>query len=334
MLSAQSNKDMQEEPLLRKMMDKSLSYLIAPLLYLGLISGCSESKIGESELKNLYSKPLARTEKNLKVFHLGHSLVGRTMPLMLQQLAGVNHNFRSQLGWGTTLKQHWEPELAINGFEVENAHENYQDVFEAIKESKYDAFVLTEMVEIKDAIEGYNSAHYLQKFVEEIAHHNPDARVYLYESWHSVTDKEGWIYRLDRDFNKYWLSQIVDPAHIRMENNNTIYLIPVGQVMSAFFKEIERLGGVEGISKPEDIFNRNSAGELDNIHINDIGAYLVALVHYSVLYQTNPEGLPYQLYNESGDKAVAPSKEAAQLMQEITWRVVSENYRTGIIAYR
>ena len=118
-----------------------------------------------------------------------------------------------------------------------------------------------------------------------------------------------------------------------MESNNTIYLIPVGQVMSAFFKEIERLGGVEGINKPEDIFRRNSDGGLDPIHVNDIGAYLVALVRYAVLYQTSPEGLPYQLKNETGDKAGAPSKEAAQLMQEITWHVVSKNYRTGIVAY-
>ncbi|PCJ47245.1 MAG: hypothetical protein COA74_11935 [Gammaproteobacteria bacterium] len=99
------------------------------------------------------------------------------------------------------------------------------------------------------------------------------------------------------------------------------------------FKEIERLGGVEGISSPEDIFGRNADGGLDPIHVNDIGAYLVALVHYAVLYQTSPEGLPYQLKNETGKNAVAPSKQAAQLMQEITWRVVSENYRTGLVAY-
>jgi hypothetical protein len=319
--------------MLKNIIKKPLAASAALLLYLGLITGCSKSKIEESALKNLYSKPLARADKKLEVYHLGHSLVGRTMPSMLQQLAGSGHNFRSQLGWGTSLKEHWEPKLVINGFEEENDHENYLNVFEAIRGAQFDAFVLTEMVEIKDAIKYHDSAHYLQKFVEEIVKYNPDARVYLYESWHEVTNKEGWIPRLDRDFNKYWLSKIVDRAHIRMANNNTIYLIPVGQVMSAFFKEVDRLGGIEGISKPEDIFRRNSDGGLDAIHVNDIGNYLVALVHYSVLYQTSPEGLPYQLKNETGDKAVAPSKEAALLMQEITWRVVSENYRTGLVAY-
>ena len=70
------------------MIKKPLAISIALLLYLGLITGCSESKMEESDLKKLYSKPLARMDKKLNVYHLGHSLVGRTMPSMLQQLAG------------------------------------------------------------------------------------------------------------------------------------------------------------------------------------------------------------------------------------------------------
>jgi hypothetical protein len=298
-----------------------------------MITGCSEAKLEESELRDLYSRALPKKNRALQVYHLGHSLVGRTMPLMLQQLAGADHVFKSQLGWGTPLKDHWEPEIPISGFEQENNHENYQDVFNAIRSEKFDAFVLTEMVELDAAIKYFDSARYFQKFFEEIDKFNPDARVYLYESWHEVTIKEGWIQRLDRDFDRYWLGQVVDKAILQMEPKKPVYVIPVGQVMSAFFKEVERLGGVEGIRKPEDIFIRNPDGSLDPIHVNDIGNYLVALVHYAVLYQTNPEGLPHQLKNETGDDAMAPSKEAAQLMQEVTWQVVSENYRTGIVSY-
>jgi len=324
---------MEAEKLFKKIRDKSQSASAALMLYLERKTGCTFSKLEDSTLKNLYSNPLTRPEKKLNVYHLGHSLVGRTMPLMLQQLAGPGHNFRSQLGWGTSLKEHWEPEIAINGFDKENNHEYYESVFDAIRGARFDAFVLTEMVEIKDAIIYYNSARYLQKFVEEIIKYNPNARVFLYESWHRVTDQEGWITRLDRDLDYYWLGKIVDRAHRCMKSNRAIYIIPVGQVMSAFFKEIARLGGIEGISNPEDIFHQNLDGSLDDIHVNDIGNYLSALVHYSVLYQRSPEGLPFQLKNETGGNAMAPSKEAAQLMQEITWRVVSDNYRTGIVAY-
>jgi hypothetical protein len=32
------------------------------------------------------------------------------MPMMLEQLAADGHDHRSQLGWGATLKSHWEPD--------------------------------------------------------------------------------------------------------------------------------------------------------------------------------------------------------------------------------
>ena len=324
---------MEAEKLFKKIRDKCRSASTALMLYMEQKAGCTFSKLEDSALKNLYPKPLTRPKKKLNVYHLGHSLVGRTMPLMLQQLAGPGHNFRSQLGWGASLKEHWEPEMEIKGFDKENNHENYESVFDAIRGARFDAFVLTEMVEIKDAVIYYDSARYLQMFVDEIAQYNPNARVFLYESWHRVTDQEGWITRLDRDLDYYWLGKIVDRAHRFMKSNKAIYIIPVGQVMSAFFKEIARRGGIEGINNPEDIFTRSPDGSLDDIHVNDIGSYLNALVHYAVLYQRSPEGLPYQLKNETGGNALAPSKDAAKLMQEITWRVVSDNYRTGIVTY-
>ena len=51
----------------------------------------------------------------MRVFQLGHSLVGRDMPAMLQQLAGPGHLYDSQLGWGATPKAHWG-DAPIPGF--------------------------------------------------------------------------------------------------------------------------------------------------------------------------------------------------------------------------
>ena len=38
------------------------------------------------EIDTLYSVPLPASDAPMQVFHLGHSLVGRDMPVMLQQL--------------------------------------------------------------------------------------------------------------------------------------------------------------------------------------------------------------------------------------------------------
>ncbi len=307
--------------------------LKACLPVVGILTGCSDTKLSDQELSKLYAEPLPQSKSSLNIYQLGHSLVGRTMPLMLQQIAPEGHTFASQLGWGSTLQSHWEPDVPVNGFEQENTHDQYKDVMQAIEKGDLDAFVMTEMVEIKDAIKYFDSAKYVQNFTEKVKKHNPLARVYVYESWHHVNDQAGWINRLDNDYSQYWISQIVDKAQKKMGFSNAVYIIPVGQVMSHFFKALESRGGVEGMQKPEDIFLTNEDGTLDTIHVNSAGLYLVALVHYAVLYQTSPEGLPYELTDEHGKIVGAPSKETADLMQEITWQVVSNDYRTGVVGF-
>ncbi len=90
-----------------------------------------------------YGTPLTPPPGPLRVFHLGHSLVGRDMPAMLAQLAGEGHRYDSQLGWGTSLREHWEPDLEINGFETSNGHPRFRPAHEAIASGDYDAVVLT-----------------------------------------------------------------------------------------------------------------------------------------------------------------------------------------------
>lgn len=315
------------------MISKVLSLLAASLSYITSIVGCSATPIDDETLKVVYGTPLPETTKQLKVYHLGHSLVGRDMPAMLKQLAGRGHDYRSQLGWGASLESHWEIEVPIKGFKSENSHRYYQDVYIAINSKSYDVFVLTESVEIKAAIKFNDSDKYLAKFAENILRNNPESRLYFYETWHEVTDDNGWVNRLNTDYQKYWLGEILDKAMLINDMKTPIYVIPVGQVMSALFTELESTGGVESLSRPEDIFRRKTDGSLDPIHMNDIGNYLVAIVHYAVLYQRSPVGLPYKLRKAKGSWAIAPSEEAAELMQSITWKVVSSDYRTGLIGF-
>lgn len=310
--------------------------LVASLLALSLLAVIgiikfSDTAITEETLSKIYPNPLAPPTRQLTIFHLGHSLVGRDMPAMLKQLAGNHHNYHSQLGWGTPLQAHWEPDTPIKGFKTENAHSNYRDVFQAIDSQKYDIFILTEMVEIKSAIQYFDSSQYLAKFADYIHSKRPNARIYLYETWNKFTDEKTWLKRLDTDYKKYWLSKILDIALSINDKEIPIYVIPAGQVLSALFKALETEASIEGLSQPRDIFAQNSDGTLDTIHINDIGNYLVALVHYAVLYQKSPLGLPHELKRADGSMATPPSKEAAELMQKITWNVVSNDFRTGLI---
>jgi hypothetical protein len=249
------------------------------------------------------------------------------MPAMLAQLSG--HSYDSQLGWGTSLRQHWEPDQPINGFEVENDHPRYRDAHAAVGSGEYGAVVLTEMVEIADAIRYHDSAAYLARWAGLAQRANSGTTVYLYESWHHTNDPKGWAARIEDDLAAHWQGQIAHPA--MQQANMPIYLIPAGQVMAAVARKAEA-GGIDGISAVSDLFGVTPEGTPDTIHFNDMGAYLVALTHFAVLYHRSPLGLPYALMRADGTPADAPSQKAARQMQDIVWEVIRRHPETGVAA--
>lgn len=283
---------------------------------------------GVARADKLYAAPLSAPTKGLNVFHLGHSLVGRDMPAMLAQLAGPAHSYHSQLGWGTSLKEHWEPDQPINGFEQENDHPAFRAAKEAVASGGYDAIVLTEMVEIRDAIRYHDSAAYLARWAGLAWEANPQTRIYLYETWHNTDDDQGWLFRIDQDLRRYWQGRVKFPALAR--SDAPIHLIPAGQVMAAFIRAVQARGGVGAIAQVEDLFAKNADGTPDTIHVNDLGAYLVALTHHAVLYHRSPLGLPHALSRADGTLAQDPGPEVAALMQRTVWDVLSRHPETGV----
>lgn len=302
--------------------------LLSVLAGLSFALFASPAALSRAELDARYAEPLPPPSGPLRVFHLGHSLVGRDMPAMLAELAGNGHRYESALGWGATLKGHWG-DAPVAGAARENAHPRFRDAGEAADSGDYDAFVLTEMVEIRDAIRYYQSPVYLRRWADRVAAARPDTQIFLYETWHQIDDPDGWLNRLDRDLPRYWEGSLLAQGLIG-ENAPEVYVIPAGQVFARFIREVQARGGVEGITGPADLFAINADGEQDVIHPNDLGAYLVALTHYAVLYQKSPVGLPRQLHRADGSLAAAPGPEAARLMQETVWEVVSHYPKTGV----
>jgi hypothetical protein len=278
--------------------------------------------LDDAQMQALYADPLPAPDTPLAVFHIGHSLVNRDMPAMLAQLAGEGHRYESQLGWGATLQSHWG-DAPVNGFEQENAHPRFRPAREAVDSGDYDAIVLTEMVEIRDALRYHDSARYLAQFAEAARKARPDTRLYLYETWHNLDDPEGWLDRLDADLPRYWEAGILRPALHQGPEGQRIHLIPAGQALAALVREVETRGGVGNLTSRSDLFS-------DQIHLTDLGNYFVALVHYAALYGDSPEGLPHALLRGDGTAATAPAPETARLMQEIAWRVVSSTRLSGV----
>lgn len=283
----------------------------------------------DARMAALYATPLPVPDHPLAVYHIGHSLVNRDMPAMLAQLAGEGHRYESQLGWGAPMRSHWG-DIPVNGFEVENAHPRYRDAREAVASGDYDAIVLTEAVEIRDMLRYHDSPRYLALFAAEAWKARPDTRVYLYETWHLLNDPAGWLERIDNDLGQYWVGGIIRPALGRLPEGSRIFLIPGGQALAALVREIEARGGVGDVADRTGLFARTEEGEIDQIHLNDLGNYFIALVHYAVLYHRSPEGLPHGLLKGDGTPAEAPSPELAQLMQEVAWQAARSSPLTGV----
>lgn len=273
---------------------------------------------------------LAPPSGGLNVFHLGHSLVGPDMPHMLAQLAPKGHRWNSQLGSGTSLKEHWEPDLPIRDFDTTNRPPAFRAAHEAIGSGDYDAVVLTEMVELRDAIRYFDSADYFHRWADLARAGAPKTRVYLYETWHHLNDPQGWDTRIAQDLDALWLRKL-SGKDIHDAPDRPAYLIPAGQVMAAVARAITA-GNIDGLSAPDVLFARAAQGGLDTIHINDLGAYLVALTHFAVLYQSSPQGLPHQLMRADGRLADSFSPQAAGQVQQIVWDTVLAQPRAGVAA--
>ena len=281
-----------------------------------------------------FAVPLPAPAQGLSVYHLGHSLVGRDMPAMLEQLAQAagfaRHSHASQLGWGAALDQHRTGE--VPGFAEENTGPAHRPVAEALASGDYDAVVLTEMVELRDAIRYHDSAAALAHWAKAARNGNPQVRVYLYETWHRLDDPDGWLARIDTDLAALWEGRLARPA-MAVDGTGTIHIIPAGQALAAVVRAMEG-GHVPGLTRREDLFARMADGAADPIHLNDRGLYIVALVHFATLYQRPPDGLPHRLRRADGTLADALPDQAVGPIQSLVWQTVRGYAPSGVPGHR
>lgn len=280
------------------------------------LARCAPDPVTKATIDRLYSEKIFPSDDALSVYFIGHSLVGRRMPALLAQFAPEGHRYESQSGWGAELQAHWEPDVTLNGADVENDHPRFREAHEAVASGDYDVLVLTEKIGLEAAIEYHDSWHYLARWSAKAWEANPDTRVYMYETWHETTIEDGWLERIDGDLARLWEGEIIDRALAETEAAHPIYVIPAGQVMAAVVRA--------GLYTKEALLP-------DGIHKSDAAAYIVALTHYAVIYARSPVGLPHEgLKTEKGAPFAAPDADTARALQEIVWQVVTAYPRTGV----
>jgi hypothetical protein len=286
---------------------------------------------------SLASFPL-RAAPDIHAFYVGHSLTS-DIPDMVQSLAqsaGRQFSFKEQFIPGAPLRWQWNEGRNHRG------EPQFQANFDqALPSGQFNVLVVTDSVPRGGGSSESETSEYLARFHAFALEHNPACKVYYYETWHHITsgtpqnseyDKESprrtlpWRERLDADA-AMWDSIVAGANKINAGKSPPIGIIPAGRAL-ARFEDAVRAGQVPGITSTADYFD-------DEIHLNPYGKYLVACVHYAVLFNQSPEGLPGEVKGRWGasywntpnwqkKQWPAPDPKAIALMQRIAWQTVQD----------
>lgn len=272
--------------------------------------------------------------QDTRAFYIGHSLSDQ-IPDMVASLS-QNHSEVSFNNWvyqsipGAPLRWQWQRKDAQDYNPIHPFHYGFYHNQYGLKSGEFDVLVLTESVPRHWTEWGINETYqYADSFLVYARNYNRDIKIYLYEDWHCIKsgtptgcdydiDSNPWRQRLDDDL-PMWES-VVDTLNSRYPSENPVCLIPAAYGLGKLSDAIDA-GAVAGLSSYEDLFS-------DDIHLNDIGKYFVACVHFSMLHNKSPLGLTNKLNNMWGNPFDAPTPEQARIFQEIAWQTANEYPKT------
>ncbi len=102
------------------------------------------------------------------------------------------------------------------------------------------------------------------------------------------------------------------------EDAPPVYIIPGNRMMARLYDDIQ-LGIVPSITSVDQIFT-------DGVHTNDIGAYMVTLIHYACIFGKSPVGLSNEL-----SSGIVINPDFATYAQNMIWEVVINYPRSGVV---
>ncbi len=269
--------------------------------------------------------PSVCATSGLNVYHIGHSLVNDMMPEMLRDLAvdaGFGHSYdkhRVSSPFSPTLRFKWNnPTIEGDGDSLS---------FVELPTGNYDVLVLTEGLPLD--VVGDETALYAGNYYDMALSSNPTAQVYLYETWYRNQQPDLAAFRENTLAWRAQWQQVIEQVNAERAGPD-MHLVPGGAALVALLDAIDSEPDFPQIDSLLDLFRLTPQGEVDRIHLSELGRYFIALVHFATLYRESPVGLTFQTTDRDGDPFEAPSPELALRMQQIAWEVVSSEPLTGV----
>lgn len=252
------------------------------------------------------------------VVMVGHSLFGTDGPDMLDAAlseTSAQVEVRAQIINGAPLIYNWDRSDEAQGI----------DARRVLPEGTTTDLIVTEAIPLANHLQWSETDVYAQAFAGLALGGNPDARVFVQETWHSLKSGTGeaieyddkaatpWRVRLQEDLAD-WEGIVALLREGQPEAAARIGLIPAGQALARLDDAIAA-GEVAGLSSIADVFS-------DDIHLNARGHYFVSMVQYAVLTGASPEGLPHRVKNRFGKTFDGLDAEMAATMQRVALQAV------------
>jgi len=252
---------------------------------------------------------LAQAPLDARVVMSGHSLTDPIPPMlrpMVQALGGRRVIIDQSTLPGSPMDWRW------------NNPAQPVDARTAI--ARYDLLVLTERVPLLNTMEYHNSPDWALRWARH-AWDNGAATV-LYASWISLNTGPGstddtleahipFRERLEVEQAR-WLA-IQDHVNAnRPTGMPEVVMVPGPRIMAALYDAIAA-GHAPGLDDIADLFE-------DDIHVNDTGAYVMALAHLAVIYGIDPRDVPLRL-----GRMPVPEAPLARWLQDLVAAVVAQS---------
>lgn len=255
----------------------------------------------------------AAVPTDARVIQSGHSLtdpIPAELTRMLQEMGVRDPVIDLSSIPGSTMDWRW----------AHNAGEPGKDAKKDI--AKYDVLVVTERAPLLGTITWHNSEREGARWARHAWANGKDGKgawTVLYATWVHVDsgpDREDpygdpdakvpFIERLPLEMAGW--EKIADRMNAELPDDAPrVALIPGPLVMKAMAEAVVD-GAAPGITNMQQLFR-------DEIHVNDTGAYLIALAHYAVIYGGDPRELPDRVGKHG-------QAELAAFMQDLVARVV------------
>lgn len=262
--------------------------------------------------------------QSVKAYFVGHSLVGHTIPNMLEGLAeddaSLSYEASRQVINGSPLKYNWENPASgeVGNYRID------------LEKGVYDRLIITEAVPLINHLTWSQTYTMADSFYSYFYRYAKQPKMYIYETWHCINsgtpegcdwddnDSIPWRKRLDMDLQKW--EGIADSLNT-WHSGTEVLMMPGGQAMAALYDAIEAKE-LSGLSSIADAYH-------DNIHLNDTGSYYMACVMYSVLFGKSPEGRTVETSHEWGSYN-SPGEDLGKKLQQLAWQTVCNYSRSGV----